>query len=197
MNEARTRGWKVEGQKEMGENGTIHYQLLLKTPQVRFSAVKKAFPRAHIEPAKNFVALKQYVHKESTRIDTLDESKNDKYPSPTKLMALYARYVSDNFRGILAKYGKVFADLNGHEMLKVFDDCIRHLINDGYYVEGLAVNPQIRSSVKNYGQEIIYRENARVNTQTDGVPPTAVQEEDEREQGEGGSAQGDDARSQE
>jgi len=48
---ARQRGWQVEGQKEKGSEGTEHYQLMVKTPQVRFSAVKKAFPRGHIEAA--------------------------------------------------------------------------------------------------------------------------------------------------
>lgn len=57
---ARQRGWKVEGQKEVGKEGTPHYQLCLDcSQQQRFSAVKKAFPRAHIEAAKSVVALKK------------------------------------------------------------------------------------------------------------------------------------------
>ena len=62
---ARQKGWKVEGQKEVGKEGTPHYQLMLKTPQVRFSAVKKLFPRAHIEIARNATALAQYVTKKT------------------------------------------------------------------------------------------------------------------------------------
>lgn len=57
---ARQRGWRVEGQLEKGEEGTPHYQLCLDCgAQQRFSAVKKAFPRAHIEAAKSAVALKK------------------------------------------------------------------------------------------------------------------------------------------
>lgn len=59
--QARLKGWKVEGQLEKGEQGTTHYQLLVKTPQVRFSLIKKAFPRAHIEVCRNLTALTAYV----------------------------------------------------------------------------------------------------------------------------------------
>jgi len=67
INLARQRGWKVEGQLEKGLEGTQHYQLRLMTPQVRFSSVKKAFPRAHIEVARDPIALGKYVTKEATK----------------------------------------------------------------------------------------------------------------------------------
>lgn len=54
---ARQKGWQVIGQLEEGENGTKHYQLLLKTSRIRFGGVKKLFPRAHIEVARNVAAL--------------------------------------------------------------------------------------------------------------------------------------------
>lgn len=54
---ARQKGWKVIGQLEQGENGTKHYQLLVKTPRIRFGGVKKEFPRAHVEVARNVAAL--------------------------------------------------------------------------------------------------------------------------------------------
>lgn len=60
--------WKLTGQLESGEEGTTHYQGMLSTPQVRFSAVKKVFQRAHIELARNKAALAKYVHKDDTRI---------------------------------------------------------------------------------------------------------------------------------
>lgn len=65
--------WKLEGQFEQGENGTTHFQGMLTTPQVRFSAIKKVFPRAHIEIARNKAALKQYVKKDDTRVAEFDE----------------------------------------------------------------------------------------------------------------------------
>lgn len=84
---ARQRGWKVEGQQEVGKEGTPHLQLHLATPQVRFSAVKKAFPRAHIEAARNPQALAAYVTKEETRAGSLP-TQQEKYPSLSKFWKL-------------------------------------------------------------------------------------------------------------
>lgn len=66
---------EVVGQLERGANGTLHIQGLLKTDKVRFSQVKKAFPRAHIEAARSVTALAKYVVKEDTRLATLTASK--------------------------------------------------------------------------------------------------------------------------
>ena len=44
---ARQVNWTVEGQLEKGVEGTLHCQLMVKTPQVRFSALKKMFPSAY------------------------------------------------------------------------------------------------------------------------------------------------------
>lgn len=67
--------WVVEakGQVEQGEEGTPHIQGFLKTQQVRFSQVKKAFPRAHIEVARNPTALAQYVVKNETRLQAIQQ----------------------------------------------------------------------------------------------------------------------------
>lgn len=65
---------EVKGQLEKGENGTLHVQGFLRTDQVRFSQVKKAFPRAHIEVARNVNALARYVSKEETRVATIDHT---------------------------------------------------------------------------------------------------------------------------
>jgi len=65
-------GWRMEGQMEKGDEGTEHFQGMVNTPQVRFSALKKVFPRAHIELAKNRKALEKYVHKPETRIGEVD-----------------------------------------------------------------------------------------------------------------------------
>lgn len=68
---------RAEGQLEKGENGTPHIQGMLKTDSVRFSAVKKLLPRAHIEKAKNALALAKYVSKEETRVSPLESSKRE------------------------------------------------------------------------------------------------------------------------
>jgi len=171
---ARQKGWKVEGQLEKGDNGTPHYQLLLSCKgQQRFTAVKKAFPRAHIEPAKDVVALKKYVNKEVTRIGALPSS-NEQYPSCSKLMSWYGEHY-DTQKALV-----------GHECfdrLDVFDQMICNKIREGFYVEGMGVNPQIRSSIKNYGRAIADRERLhrqKTDRQTDEniFSPSSITTED-------------------
>jgi len=147
---ARQKGWKVEGQMEKGDNGTQHYQLLLTCKgQQRFTAVKKAFPRAHIEPARDVMALKKYVNKEDTRIGPL-VIQADQYPSCSKLMSWFGE-AFDNYK----PNGDGIDDT---ELLTIFDKMINQKIRQGFYVEGMAVNPQIRSSIKSYGRSIAFRE---------------------------------------
>ena len=151
INRARQKGWKVEGQKEMGSEGTPHYQLVVKTPQVRFSAMKTAFPRAHIEIARNVAALETYVKKEDTRIGELAET-SELYPSLSKLWTLvYHDY----------KEGANLTTPTQH--LKYFDERIRELIVQGYNVETMGVNPQMRSAVKLYGNAIFQRSTNLLN----------------------------------
>lgn len=77
MNFTMPAGWTMQGQMERGAEGTEHYQGCLKTPQVRFASVKKVFPRAHIEIARNRAALQIYVNKEDTRVATVPEFKSE------------------------------------------------------------------------------------------------------------------------
>lgn len=146
---ARQRsGWKVEGQLEKGENGTPHYQLMVKTPQVRFSALKKQFPRAHIELARNQTALEQYVMKEDTRIGVLPSS--EMYPSPSKAFDMFADWCNTDTKG-------TYLNMSPEDLLLHFDHFIRVKIEEGYYLESIGVNPQTRSAIKLYGQSIIER----------------------------------------
>lgn len=167
INLARQKGWKVEGQLEKGKEGTPHYQLMVKTPQTRFSTIKKHFPRAHIEVAHNVAALEQYVHKESTREGELPTA-SDMYPSLSKLWDLIYQYCVDN--GIDIKRLRH----RGECHLDTFDYAIRFLITQGYYVETLGSNPQNRSCWKNYGTELMKRSADR---QTDRQDETFTQVE--------------------
>jgi len=154
-------GWNVEGQLERGEEGTPHYQLIVKTPQVRFSAIKKQFPRAHIEVARNVKALQAYVHKDETKIGELPV--NDKYPSLSKLWDLFNEWLEFH-----PKYrGDQWLDLYGELWLPVFDRFVCDKIEEGYHIESMAVNPQIRSSIKNYGYSIIIRSKNNKNASID------------------------------
>lgn len=151
INLARQKsGWKVHGQKEKGESGTEHYQLMLTTPQVRFSAIKKIFPRAHIEVARDRVALSKYVAKEDTRVGTLCDDQ-EHYPSMQRLWDMFAAWINE--RDLHHKW----MDSNSDYRLELFDKYINDMIYEGYVVETMGVNPQIRSAVKNYGVNIIIR----------------------------------------
>lgn len=183
-------GWKVYGQREKGVQGTEHYQLMVTTPQVRPSALKKAFPRAHIELARDRTALSKYVQKEDTKVGELADQQ-EHYPSHSKLMAMFGEYYDS--------YAKVV----GHEcfnVLECFDLMIRQKITQGYYVETMGVNPQIRSAIKNYGRSIALREclrrqtdrqtpeiNVEVKDITNGEEYETEEFEDKSESGDEGS----------
>lgn len=148
-------GWKVEGQLEQGENGTPHYQLMVKTPQTRFGSIKKAFPRAHIEPARDIKALSNYVTKEDTRIGTLPS--NNKYPSLTGLWELFYTYIRTEQLAIPD---------DEEARLVIFDTFIGLHIELGYHVETMGVNPQMRSAVKKYLPSLMFRAE-KIRRQTD------------------------------
>lgn len=201
INLARQKGWQVLGQLEVGENGTPHYQLAVKTPQVRFSAVKKAFPRAHIEVARSAPALLKYVEKEQTRAGDLP-TQQDKYPSLSKYWDLIFLYLNG-----LGKDGLDYCDLEEGKVcfyreererlyrkapLSILDEATRHLITQGYHVEGIGANPNTRSQWKLYGNSIILRsyesqKNVEIEIQPNGT--SEVQASPSRTDSSSGSSQ--------
>jgi len=174
---ARQRGWKVDGQLEKGENGTTHYQLILKTPQVRFSAVKKAFSRAHIEVARNVQALENYVHKEDTRAGTLASS-SEKYPSLTKFWHLVYQKMADK-KWLNFPEWDWWYELNipfvcrnptkrmpGEEIaMYLLDIVIGELIMDGYHIEHFYSPPNI-SIFKKFHFSVLRRAYDEIMAQT-------------------------------
>jgi len=182
---ARQKGWKVEGQLEQGSNGTPHYQLIVKTPQVRFAALKKQFPRAHIELARNAKALETYVQKDETRIGSLPTSQ-EAYPSLSRFWEL----LSDRLKPI-----EDFQYLDKKlRRLTQYDDAVNQLITEGYHVETLAMNPSTRSCWNNYAISILKRtetektarQNAAVAEKISSVSiPNAPEESSEESSPEG------------
>lgn len=162
--QARLKGWKVEGQLEKGENGTPHYQLLVKTPQVRFSLVKKAFPRAHIEACRNLTALTQYVQKEASRVASLKVDQS-KYPTQLQLFQWFAFYYRD-----------VKKEWPDESNLAIFDLMVKQKIRQGYYIGAEVMNPQIRAYIKKFGDAIAFRELSSLDRQTDRQPRLFSQE---------------------
>jgi hypothetical protein len=173
---ARQKGWKVEGQLEKGEQGTTHYQLFVRTPQVRFSHMKRMFPRAHIEVARNVSALQTYVNKEETRVASLKVDQAF-YPTQTQIFSWYGSYYRD-----------VKKDCPRATNLEIFDLLVAQKIRQGFYIGAECMNPQIRSYIKKFGEHIAHRELTTLDRQTDRqekslsplniIPPNnAVQEE--------------------
>jgi len=174
MNLARQAGWKVEGQLEVGAEGTPHYQLLLRTPQVRFAAVKKAFPRAHIEVARNVKALETYVHKDDTREGELP-TQQEAYPSLSRFWELvYAQLLTAELIARHPHYQRVDWLPEAGDPLVEFDMAVGNLIDEGYHVEFLAVNPANRSAFKKFSTSLftrVYRaalKEAETKDETDG-----------------------------
>jgi len=146
-------GWKLEGQYEVGAEGTRHFQGMLKTPQVRFTAVKKVFPRAHIEIAKNVKALEAYVHKQESRVDVYT-------PGAVPTIFQYQSDIASAWsneewneirRNVLEEHYDRLA-------MSYVDTLVRRDIENGRRgCEWIAINPMWRSSWKKFWRSIIKR----------------------------------------
>lgn len=157
---ARQLGWNVEGQIEQGEEGTHHYQLLVKTPQVRFSAIKKVFPTAHIEVARNVAALRNYVHKEDTRVEEIKQVEN-KFVS--------WKDVRDRFFEWIVDMGYSHLNRDDERMYR-WDEFIGISIAEGIECDVIGVNPQYRSCIMKYWTSYVRRQldkQTDIDTQTD------------------------------
>lgn len=177
---ARQKGWKVTGQMEIGKEGTPHLQLHVATPQVRFSAVKKAFPRAHIEAARNPIALEAYVNKDDTRAYALPSSQ-EKYPSLSKFWQLVATLIKEfgwyDFEeerwtplGYARHTGKETPpfgyDARAEFYSNVLDSCVETLIYDGYVVDHF-YSPPNQNLWKRFHRAILHRADVQMAAQTE------------------------------
>jgi len=163
IHSARAKGWRLTGQVEKAPTtGTLHYQLMLQTPQVRFSAIKRAFPTAHIEIARRKIALSQYVVKTDTRVAGLPQE-DEKYPTAAKFWGL----VFKQYEGVDGGWEDddntvCFSDLDRQQALEAnpldfLDQVAANLIRSGYVIDHLITNPAIRSFWKKFYAEVLYR----------------------------------------
>lgn len=153
-------GWAMSGQIEQGEEGTTHYQGMVTTPQVRFSAVKKIFPRAHIEVARNKEALTKYVHKDETRLQAVADRQSN-IPTLFDYQHTVARkWDADEWREYLAR--RMDEDIKkdiGDIALEFVDNIVSIDIESGVCgVEYIAINPMWRSAWKKFWRSMIARE---------------------------------------
>lgn len=156
----------VQGQIEKGEQEeTPHLQGMVKTLSVRFSQVKKALPRAHIEKARNEVALAKYVAKEETRVSTLPKVKVatqievQQYCLTVTLSRCYNWLKIEDPSSIedVELLSRCETQIR-ENWENILDDAVNTLILQGYYgVEFVVSNPQVRTAFKKYLPAIMYR----------------------------------------
>lgn len=169
---ARQRDWRVFGQLEQGDSGTEHYQLAVATPQVRFAAVKKVFPTAHIEVAKDWNALLAYCSKEETRVDTL-KNVSTGYISWSQLRNMFF----DHVREVQVEHVT-----DAEERTREWDIFIGLCIQRGFEVDVMGVNPQYRSCIQRYWNSYLRRQTDR-QTESNVVVPTISQQDGVEEEG--------------
>lgn len=159
--------WIMTGQMEKGEEGTEHYQGMLKTPQVRFSAVKKLLPRAHIELAKNVVALAKYVSKQETRLAEVAQISSN---IPTLFdynHSIARKWQDDDFQRLVESYvgGGTYHEID-EIALKYVDQLVAEDIVSGLQgIEYISINPMFRSAWKKFWKSIIARERVIINNE--------------------------------
>lgn len=156
-----TPGWNLEGQYEVGKEGTRHFQGMLKTPQMRFSSIKKVFPRAHIEPAKNVAALQKYCHKEESRVDVYT-------PGAVPTIFEYQTTVATAWNECEWKeFSKnVIEDKIDDTAMLYLDILVKRDIEAGKRgCEWIAINPMWRSSWRKFWRSIIKRNEAKVQAE--------------------------------
>lgn len=151
-------GWKLSGQYEMGENETKHFQGMLNTPQIRFSAVKKLFPRAHIEIARNKTALSQYVNKEETRIASFGGNESPSIFKYQDIVADIATYKEFEQRYTAERLISEFnGDMNKAFMAYIDSICMKLIAEGAKGLEFISINPIWRSSWIKFWPSILER----------------------------------------
>lgn len=137
--------WGLEGQMEQGHDseGKLHYQLLLKTPQTRGTRVQKFFPKCYIDEAHKFHALKQYVHKEDTRVGEFKTIEN-RSPQWSQVCDKFFDWV------LTTQPDCTFFGVLDEERLRLWDKFIGLSIEEGMRVDIIGVNPQYRSCIIRY-----------------------------------------------
>lgn len=168
-------GWRLQGQLERGEQGTEHYQGMLITPQVRFSAVKKVLPKAHIEVARNRKALEKYVNKEDTRVKKIEDVYS-RIPTLFEYQIIIAeKWVEDEFvrRWKASIETDKVPDIDELAM-RYIDSLVAADIESGRRgAEFIAINPMWRASWKKFWRSIINRNASCPPPEEAAAPPSS------------------------
>lgn len=141
---AMPTNWSLEGQIEQGTDSQdrLHAQLYLKTEQTRGTKVVKYFPNCYIDEARNPFALKNYVHKEETRVA---EFKTVENRSPQ-----WSKVVDKFFDWVVQGLYYSQHEREDEKKLEAWDKFIGISIEEGMRIDVIGVNPQYRSCIMRY-----------------------------------------------
>lgn len=156
--------WELKGQLEKcPDTEKVHYQGMLTTPQERFSAIKKVFPKAHIEKARKPKALIQYVKKEDTRLQSIPDRKGEiptLWDYSDHIVEIWNeedfKTLCDDFEenASLADKTKTTTD---DLALRYIDSLISEEIRNGAKgIMFIAINPMFRSALKKFWRPMVY-----------------------------------------
>lgn len=150
---------ELSGQLEKGENETTHIQGMIRTDYGRFfNKLRAALPRAHIEPAKNPVALANYVQKEETRVGSISTAKVATQATLQERVYVQLMMKRTEEDGPMADYIRENAVNIRARADEIIDEGVRSLIMDGYFgIEFVMSNNQVRGAFKRYLPEILMR----------------------------------------
>lgn len=150
---------ETTGQLEQGENETTHIQGMIRTEYGRwFNKLRAALPRAHIEPAKNPVALAQYVQKEETRIGSIPTAKVATQATLQERVYVQLAMKRTEDDGSMEDYIRENAVTIRANADAIIDEGVRSLIVDGYFgIEFVMSNNQVRGAFRRYLPEILMR----------------------------------------
>lgn len=145
IEDARRKGWIVSGQiEECPDTKSLHFQLSVKTPQVRARSLMDAFPQAEIQVARNPAALDNYVHKEETRVEEMKKVS----------VAITWSNVCDKFFDWIYQHNdhgeELWKTRDYEKRMDLWDQFIDDSIGEGIRCELIGVNPQYRSSIQKY-----------------------------------------------
>lgn len=157
---------EVIGQDEVGENGTLHFQGLVKCKYTtKFNALKKWLPRSHIEKARNVKALMNYVQKSETAVEgtqiKLSEcvSESKEFITPSKFPRLVVRKAMEYMDQLDWKLNGEWYDRYEAYEYRSFRDAViqatlKQMVREGWHIELLAVNPQVMKALTTYWSEL-------------------------------------------
>lgn len=156
----------IAGQEEIGKEGTLHYQGMIKAKYtIPLKRVKEYLPRAHIEKARNVKALEQYVKKSDTAVEgTYTESSGGAtktYITPSR----YPRLICETLVNLLGESPIVISGeqytidtirSNWAECNELIHDRVaQYLVQEGWHIELLAIDKKMRQAWYIFGLALL------------------------------------------